>query len=102
MEKTGLAKFLWTYGPTLRWREFRLYGHRPNGKWIPLKLTQIVGGKNWSVSICRTGPVRDTAAGRVPGVEFGCVPCGVREGERHKSWCHRPGVMVAPDWATKP
>jgi hypothetical protein len=101
MEKTRLEKLLWTYGPTLRWREFRLYGHRPNGKWIPFKLTQIVGGKNWSLSLCRTGPVRETTPGRVPGVEFFCTVCSVPEGQHHKNWCHRRGVMVAPEWALK-
>jgi len=57
--RSRLARLAWTYGPTLRWREFRLYGRVPNGKWIPIRLTQIVGGKNWSVSICRTKPVRE-------------------------------------------
>jgi hypothetical protein len=101
MEKSRLAKLLWTYGPVLRWREFRLYGHRPNGKWIPFKLTQIVGGKDWSLSLCRTGPVRETAQNRVPGVEFGCVACGVEEGTLHRDWCHRRGVMIAPKWASE-
>jgi hypothetical protein len=102
VEKTGLAKLLWTYGPTLRWREFRLYGDIPNGKWIPLKLTQILGGKNWSLSLCRTGAVRETSTGRAIGFEFRCAPCGAREGKQHQNWCHRSGVMIAPEWATKP
>jgi hypothetical protein len=59
MEKIGLAKLLWTHGPILRWREFRLYGHRPTEKWIPIKLIQIFGGEHWSLSICRIGPVRE-------------------------------------------
>lgn len=59
MEKSRLASLLWTYGPSLRWRDFRLYGHVPNGKWIPIKLTQVVGGKNWFLSLCRTGSVRE-------------------------------------------
>ncbi len=50
-----LHKPWWTYGPTLQWRSFRLYGETPNGKHIPIKLMQVVGGKRWSISITRTG-----------------------------------------------
>jgi len=59
MHRSRLSRLLWTYGPTLRWRDFRLYGRRPTEKWIPIRMTQIVGGKHWLLSICRTGPVRE-------------------------------------------
>ncbi|MEU4558381.1 hypothetical protein AB0F72_08325 [Actinoplanes sp. NPDC023936] len=53
-----LRKLWWTYGPTFQWRAFRLYGEPPNGKHTPIKLMQIVGGRNWSISITRTGDPR--------------------------------------------
>lgn len=51
---------LWrTYGPTFRSVSFRLIGDPPNGKWQPIRLTQIVGGRWWSLSFTRTGPIQD-------------------------------------------
>jgi hypothetical protein len=46
-----------TYGPTLRWNSFRLFGEPPNGKWQPIRITQVVGGRCWSLSLTRTGPI---------------------------------------------
>lgn len=52
-------KLLRTYGPTFRWNTFRLHGEPPNGRWFPLRVTQIVGGRTWSLAITRQGPVRE-------------------------------------------
>ncbi len=49
---------LWrTYGPTFRWNSFRLFGEPPNGKWQPIRITQILGGRWWSLCLTRTGPI---------------------------------------------
>lgn len=53
-----ISKILWTYGPTFQWRSFRLHGEPPSDRWKPIRITQIVGGKSWSLSLTRTGPLR--------------------------------------------
>lgn len=58
-----LRRLLWQYGPTFRWRTFRLYGEPPNGRWQPLRVTQVVGGRTWSLSLMRTGPVQEPSQG---------------------------------------
>lgn len=67
---------LWrTHGPTFRWRTFRLIGEPPNGRWQPIRILQIIGGRWWSLSLTRTGPIQPkrpkaahitTAAERAP------------------------------------
>ncbi len=59
MNHTGWRKRWRIYGPTFQWRTFRLHGEPPNGRWMPLRVTQLVGGRTWSLSITRTGPVQD-------------------------------------------
>ncbi|WP_033338885.1 hypothetical protein [Catenuloplanes japonicus] len=54
-----LRKLWWTYGPTFQWRSFRLHGEPPNGAWQPLRITQIVGSRSWSLAITRIGPVQN-------------------------------------------
>lgn len=56
----GRWRKLWSiYGPTFRWRAFRLHGEPPNGRWMPMRVTQIIGGRTWSLAITRTGEVRE-------------------------------------------
>jgi hypothetical protein len=50
------------HGPTFRWNRFRLHGEPPNGRWMPIRITQIVGGRTWSLAITRTEPVQDDNA----------------------------------------
>ncbi|GAB7053223.1 hypothetical protein [Catenuloplanes indicus] len=54
-----LRKLWWTYGPTFQWRTFRLHGDPPNGAWRLIRITQICGGRNWSLAITQTGPVQN-------------------------------------------
>lgn len=57
----GMRSWWRIHGPTFRWRRFRLHGEPPNGKWMPLRVTQIVGGRTWSLAITRQGPVQPAA-----------------------------------------
>lgn len=47
-----------TYLPTFRWTRFRLFHETKNGAYQPIWITQIVGGKWWSLSLTRTAPAR--------------------------------------------
>lgn len=52
---------LWRrYGPTFRWQMFRLHGEPPNGTWMPLRVTQIIGGRSWSLALTRLGAPTQT------------------------------------------
>jgi len=46
------------YLPTFRWGRFRLLHEDQDGAYLPIRITQIVGGKWWSLSLTRTSPVR--------------------------------------------
>jgi hypothetical protein len=46
-----------TYGPSLRWVRFRLHGEPPNGRWQPIRIMQIIGGRWWSLDLTRTEPI---------------------------------------------
>lgn len=46
------------YLPTFRWGRFRLLHESLDGAYMPIRITQIVGGKWWSLSLTRTEPAR--------------------------------------------
>lgn len=46
------------YLPTFRWGRFRLCHESKDGAYMPIRMTQIVGGKWWSLSLTRTAPAR--------------------------------------------
>lgn len=46
------------YLPTFRWGRFRLCHESMDGAYMPIRITQIVGGKWWSLSLTRTAPAR--------------------------------------------
>lgn len=41
------------HGPDSRWQAFRLVNEPPTGQYIPMQVRQLVGGKNWSVSLVK-------------------------------------------------
>ncbi len=47
-----------TYLPSFRWTRFRLCHETQDGAYMPIRMTQIVGGKRWSISLTRTKPAR--------------------------------------------
>lgn len=59
MPEGAVARILRIYGPWRRWQRYRLYGRIPNGHWHPLLLKQLVGGKNWSISLVKIGPMKE-------------------------------------------
>jgi hypothetical protein len=59
-------KILRVYGPGIRWQFFRLHGEPPNGRWFPLQVMQIIGGRRWSLAITRLGDPQDPAGLEVP------------------------------------
>jgi len=48
--------------PTFRWNRFRLHGEPSNGTWMPLAITQIIGGRSWSLALTRQGPPTSDAS----------------------------------------
>lgn len=52
-----MRSFWRTYGPSFRWVRFRLHGEPPNGRWQPIRIMQIVGGRWWSLDLTRTEPI---------------------------------------------
>lgn len=46
------------YLPTFRWARFRLFHETKGGAYMPIRMTQVVGGKWWSLSLTRTSPAR--------------------------------------------
>lgn len=85
MIKSHLRRLWWTYLPTFQRRTFQLRGEKPNGYYIPLRLTQIVGGRSWSISITRTEAPRP-----VPPIPHNVFETDMleafRSGARHGEW----------------
>lgn len=50
------------YLPTFRWGRFRLLHESLDGAYMPIRITQIVGGKWWSLSLTRTSPALKVAS----------------------------------------
>lgn len=51
-----------TYLPSFRWTQFRLLHESLDGAYMPIRITQIVGGRWWSLSLTRTSPALQVAS----------------------------------------
>lgn len=78
---------LWrTYGPSFHWVRFRLHGEPPNGRWQPIRIMQIFGGRWWSLSLTRTGPTRPAEPAEVTPDQLDRAMIAYRRGARMDTW----------------
>lgn len=68
--RSRLARALRTHGPHGHHGELALTGlqdDRPNARiWYPVRAFQLVGGRDWSLALIRSGPL-STDTNRAPG-----------------------------------
>lgn len=74
------------YLPAFRWTQFRLCHETKDGAYQPIRITQIVGGKWWSLSLTRTGPARMSDPIEVTPDQLDRAMVAYRRGAQMDTW----------------
>ncbi len=74
------------YLPSFRWVGFRLVHETKDGAYQPIRMTQIVGGKWWSLSLTRTGPARIADPVTISPDQLDRAMVAYRRGARMTTW----------------